>query len=52
MKKHLFTFLFLAKGKDICETVSFCLVTFLRKNIKDIKLIICDKIQQVLWGSC
>ena len=49
-KKFFITLLLLAKdispkGKIFAKTVSFCcLVTFLRKHIKDVKLIICDKI--------
>ena len=33
------------KGKDICKAVSFCcLATFIRQNVKDLELIICNKI--------
>ena len=43
----------MTKGKDIYKTVRFCcLAAFLRKSVKNIKLIICDNVSQHLVNSC
>ena len=41
----IFSYRYFAKGKDICKILSFgCLTAFLRKNIKDLKIITYDEI--------